>query len=75
VEARAQERPPNSSGCSAGLAVQALRLFNVFCLSLFEKRTQKGMERPQGYKSNPALQAPRLFHVLVRHCGFGMTHA
>ena len=37
------------------LAVQALRLFKIFCLSLFEKRGQKGMEGPQGYNSNPAL--------------------
>jgi len=44
-----------TSKCSKGLAVQALRLFKIFCLSLFEKRGQKGIERPQGYQSNPAL--------------------
>jgi len=50
------------SKCSAGPlcgSPRASSLFNpwrlvkIFCLSLFEKRAQKGMERPQAYKSNP----------------------
>ena len=70
------------SKCSAGPlcgSPRASSLFNpwrlvkIFCLSLFEKRTQKGMERPQGYKSKPTLHLKPcgLFHLLVRHCASG----
>ncbi len=48
--------PPPEEKCSAGLAFQALRLFKIFAPCADPKVAREGMERPQGYKANPALQ-------------------